>query len=169
MGKKIRTYGKCGTCGEKKPTKKALEQMVDDMSEDEEKAAKKGIKEWRKQAKAEGKTTKLCPECGIEKVVEDLNNTWEGVTNILNNSINDLIRSEEEGYQFYSAPEGYKLILSGVAIVPSTWKREIKDIGWPLDGKGRKDRFFYRGFKEGDGQIVTDCEKPILELVKRSE
>lgn len=92
-----------------------------------------------------------------------MDKVWKGVWEIRNLAPKHLIEKFEEDYVFYSAPEGHKLILSGVAIAPPTWTLDLKDFGWLREG-GRKDRFFYRGFEKGRGQIVTDDEEPILEL-----
>lgn len=90
---------------------------------------------------------------------------WTGIKQILEEAPQYLELSHEQGYYFYSAPKGYGLILSGVAIAPKTWKRPIKDIGWPQDHK-RKDRIFWRGFDPGEGAVVSETEKPVLHLVK---
>jgi len=91
---------------------------------------------------------------------------WTGIKAIRDEATKELVETEEDIYLFYSAPEGYKLIMSGVAVAPPTWEREIKDFGIRADGGGRKDRIFIRGFDEGDGGMVTVDEEPVLELVE---
>lgn len=93
---------------------------------------------------------------------------WKGIKAIRTEATEHLVFKGEEDWLFYSAPEGYKLILSGVAVIPPTWKREIKDFGLKIDASSRKDRIFIRGV-EGSGTMCTDDEKPVLELVKISE
>ena len=93
-----------------------------------------------------------------------MNGKYKGIREIVEESIKTLDTHQEAGYNFYSAPEGYELIMSGVAIVPETWKRTIKDFGICITGK--KDRIFVRGFDEGSGSIITDDEEPLLEVKK---
>jgi hypothetical protein len=92
--------------------------------------------------------------------------TWKGIKAIREEAVKSLVETEESGYLFYSAPEGYELIMSGVAIAPPTWKRKIKDYGFRTGEGIRDDRVFVRGFDEGSGSIITDDEEPVLELVE---
>ncbi|MCK5605875.1 hypothetical protein KAR91_28520 [Candidatus Pacearchaeota archaeon] len=91
---------------------------------------------------------------------------WKGIKAIREEAIRHLVETEESGYLFYSAPEGYEPIMSGVAIVPPTWRRKIKDYGFRTGEGYRDDRVFERGFDEGSGGMVTDDEEPVLELVE---
>ena len=92
---------------------------------------------------------------------------WKGIWQIREEAIKHLeVKMEGHDWFFYSAPEGYELIMSGVAIAPSTWKRKIKDYGWRTSDGIKTDRVFIRGFDEGSGSFITDDEEPLLELVK---
>lgn len=90
---------------------------------------------------------------------------WKGIKAMKEEAPKDLVRKDEGEYQFYSAPAGHKLILSGVALAPETWTENIKDYGWLLKG-GHPGRIFYRGFERGRGTVIADTEEPVLELVE---
>jgi hypothetical protein len=90
---------------------------------------------------------------------------WKGIKAIRTEAIKQLEESTEQNYLFYSAPKGYKMIMSGIAIAPPTWKREIVKFGFPVSG-GRQDRIFIIGEDEGSGGFISTDEKPVLELVK---
>lgn len=92
---------------------------------------------------------------------------WKGIKAIVQEATKELVRIEEGKYLVYSAPGGYELILSGIAIAPRKWRREIKCFYVLAKGSGRRDRIFYRGLNQGEGSIVTDDEEPVLELMKR--
>ena len=92
---------------------------------------------------------------------------WKGIKEIVEKATKELIEMQEDGYLFYSAPEGHKLILSVVIKESPSWKIEIKDIG--IAQNGRRDRIHYRRFSEGDKRTVTDEDEPLLELVKEEE
>ncbi len=91
---------------------------------------------------------------------------WEGIKAIREEAVKSLVETEEEGYQFYSAPEGYELIMSGTAIVPSTWKRKVKDYGFRTGEGLRGDRVFVRWGDVDTGSMVTEDQEPVLELVE---
>ncbi len=87
---------------------------------------------------------------------------WKGIKEITENATKELIERQEDGYLFYSAPEGHKLILSVVINKLPAWRMEIKDFGIPLNG--RKDGILRRGFSNGDNRMITDDDEPLLEL-----
>lgn len=89
---------------------------------------------------------------------------WKGIKEIVEKATKDLIETKENGYLFYSAPEGYNLILSVDIIKPLTFGTKIKDFGIAIDGK--KDKILRRGFIEGDNTIITDIDEPFLEMVE---
>lgn len=89
---------------------------------------------------------------------------WKGIKEIVEKSIKELIETQEDGYLFYSAPEGHKLILSINTIAPSNVRYEIKDFGIAING--RKDGILRRGFSVGKGRMITDDDEPLLELVE---
>ncbi len=89
---------------------------------------------------------------------------WKGINEILEKATKELIETREDGYLFYSAPKGHKLILLVEINKPPAWKMEIKDFGIAIDG--RKDEILRRGFSEGDDRMVTDEDEPLLELVE---
>lgn len=89
---------------------------------------------------------------------------WKGIKEIVEKATKELIEMQEDGYLFYSAPEGHKLILSVVIKESPPWKIEIKDIG--IDINGRRDRIIYRRFSKGDERIITDDDEPLLEIVR---
>lgn len=89
---------------------------------------------------------------------------WKGIKEIVEEATRDLVETKENGYLFYSAPEGHKLILSVVTIAPSNVSYEIKDFG--ITKNGRKDAIFRRGFSIGKGRMITDDDEPLLELVE---
>ena len=76
-----------------------------------------------------------------------------------------LVREEAGGvgYKIYGAPEGHRLVLSGVFLAPPPWSEEIKEI-W-LNITGRTDRFFYHCHDSG-GTILTDDEEPMLTIME---
>jgi hypothetical protein len=89
---------------------------------------------------------------------------WKGIKEIVEKAPNELVETQEDGYLYYSAPEGYKLILSVVTIAPSDLSYEIKDFGIAING--RKDGIVRRGFSVGEGRRITDDDEPLLELVE---
>jgi hypothetical protein len=89
---------------------------------------------------------------------------WKGIKDITEKATKELIETQENGYLFYSAPEGLKLILSVVTIAPSIVGYEIKDFGIAING--RKDGILRRGFSVGKGRMITDADEPLLELVE---
>jgi hypothetical protein len=92
---------------------------------------------------------------------------WNGISEIVEKATKDLVETEEDDYLFYSAPEGYRLILSLVFNDPPPWRVIIKDIGIPVDKK--KKRVLRRGFLSGDEGIIMDRNNPTLELIKVEE
>jgi hypothetical protein len=89
---------------------------------------------------------------------------WRGIKKIKEESIKELIEKKENDYIFYSAPQGYKLILSIIINKLPAWKMEIKDFGIPI--KKNENGILRRGFSSGDEEMVSDKDNPILELVK---
>jgi len=89
---------------------------------------------------------------------------WKGIEEIMEKATKDLVETKENGYLFYSAPEGHKLILSVVTIPPSSVSYEIKDFGIAINGG--KDGIFRRGFSMGKDRMITDDDEPLLELVE---
>lgn len=89
---------------------------------------------------------------------------WNGIKEIMEEATKDMIETKEDGYLFYSAPKGYKLILYLVINDPPPWRVDIKDFGIPLDKK--KKWILRRGFLSGDEGIITDKNNPKLELIK---
>jgi hypothetical protein len=92
---------------------------------------------------------------------------WKGIKEIVENATKELIETKEDGYLFYSAPEGHKLILSVVTISPSIVDYEIKDFGVAING--RKDGILRRGLSVGKGRMITDADEPLLELLEKEE
>ena len=92
---------------------------------------------------------------------------WKGIKEIVEKATKELIETKEDGYLFYSAPEGHKLILSVVTIAPSIVGYEIKDFGIAINGI--KDGILRRGFSVGKGRMITDADKPLLELLEKEE
>ncbi|UCE36530.1 MAG: hypothetical protein JSW00_13560 [Thermoplasmata archaeon] len=89
---------------------------------------------------------------------------WKGIKEIVEKATKELIETKEDGYLFYSAPEGQKLILLvDIKDLPA-WRKEIKDFGIPINGE--KNRIFCRGFSDEDEGIVTEGYNPLLELVE---
>ena len=89
---------------------------------------------------------------------------WKGIKEIKEKATKELIEVEENGYLFYSAPNGYKLVLSIIVNKPPVWKFEIKDFGIPLDPI--KNEILRRGLLSGDEGMISDENNPVLELVK---
>lgn len=88
---------------------------------------------------------------------------WKGIKEITENATKELIERQENGYLFYSAPEGHKLILLVVINEPPAWRMEIKDFGISINGL--KDGILRRGFSEGDNRMITDDDEPSIELL----
>ncbi|UCG04238.1 MAG: hypothetical protein JSW11_09680 [Candidatus Heimdallarchaeota archaeon] len=88
---------------------------------------------------------------------------WKGIKDITGNATKELIEIQEDGYLFYSAPEGHKLILLVVINEPPAWRMEIKDFGIVINGT--KEGILRRGFSEGDNRMITDDDEPLLELL----
>ena len=91
---------------------------------------------------------------------------WKGIKDIVEKATKYLKETKEDGYLFYSAPEGYKIILSVDIIKPLSFGTKIKDFGIAIDGNN--DRILSRGFTEGDNTIITDIDGPLLELVEEN-
>jgi hypothetical protein len=87
---------------------------------------------------------------------------WKGIKEIIEKATKDLVETKENGYLYYSAPEGHRLVLLVVTIAPTKVSYEIKDFGIAING--RKDVIVKRGFSVGKGREITDDENPILIL-----
>ncbi|UCE73624.1 MAG: hypothetical protein JSV56_11445 [Methanomassiliicoccales archaeon] len=92
---------------------------------------------------------------------------WKGIKEIVENAPKELIETQEDGYLYYSAPEGHRLILSVVTITPSNVSYEIKDFGIAING--RKDGIVRRGFSLGKGRMITDDDEPVIELLEEEK
>jgi hypothetical protein len=92
---------------------------------------------------------------------------WKGIKEIIKKATKDLIETKEDGFLFYTAPEGQKLILFvDIKDLPA-WSIEIKDFGIPINGE--KDRILCRNSSDGYEGIVTRGYNPILELVEKGD
>jgi hypothetical protein len=89
---------------------------------------------------------------------------WKGINEIVEKATKELVKTKKDGYLFYSAPEGYKLILSVVINEPPAWIMEIKEFGVAINGQ--KNSILRRGFSEGDEWMIIDSDEPILKLVE---
>ncbi len=89
---------------------------------------------------------------------------WKGLKEIKEKATKELVQRRENGYFFYSAPSGYRLILSIVIDESPEWNLEVRDIGIPLDDI--KNGILRRGFLSGDEGMIKDDNNPVLELVK---
>jgi hypothetical protein len=89
---------------------------------------------------------------------------WKGIKEIVEKATIDLIETKEDGYLYYSAPKGQRLLLSVITVAPTKVSYEIKDFGIAINGK--KDGIIRRGFSIGKGRMVTDDDEPILILTE---
>ncbi|UCG68109.1 MAG: hypothetical protein JSV09_09785 [Thermoplasmata archaeon] len=89
---------------------------------------------------------------------------WIGIKEIVGKATIDLIETEEDGYLYYSAPKGKRLLLSVLTVAPMKVSYEIKDFGIAING--RKDGIVRRGFLVGQSRIITDDDEPVLILAE---
>ena len=94
-----------------------------------------------------------------------MNQTWKGIKEIKEKAQKLLIRYDLEGRQYYKAPPGYRMIMSGVAISPSTWRNEVDYIGWFVTG-GHPGRIVYGTNNPRHETVIGDTEEPVLEFVE---
>lgn len=89
---------------------------------------------------------------------------WKGIKDIKEKATKELIQVKEDGYFFYSAPKGYKLIFSIIINNFPESKFEIKDFGIPINL--RKEGILLRSLISGDNEMISDNNNPVLELVR---
>jgi hypothetical protein len=89
---------------------------------------------------------------------------WKGIKEIVEIATKDLVETKENGYLYYSAPKGQRLLLSVTTVAPMKVSYEIKDFGIAING--RKDGIIKRGFSLGQGRMITDDDAPVLILTE---
>lgn len=92
---------------------------------------------------------------------------WRGIKEIVEKATQYLIETKEDGYLYYSAPKGQRLLLSIISVEPMKVSYEIKDFGIAINGK--KDGIIRRGFSLGQGRMITDDDAPVLILTEEEE
>lgn len=90
--------------------------------------------------------------------------TWKGIKDIVEKATQNLIETKEDGYLYYSAPKGQRLLLSIISVAPMKVSYEIKDFGVAINGK--KNGIIRRGFSLGQGRMITDDDAPVLILAE---
>jgi hypothetical protein len=89
---------------------------------------------------------------------------WKGIKEIVKKATKELVETKDNGYLYYSAPKGQRLLLSIISVAPMKVSYQIKDFGVAINGK--KNGIIRRGFSLGQGRMITDDDAPVLILTE---